>query len=165
MMIIIIVQAPCKDLQRLLSIDICLTDTTWLAGSKSALDISGKVNSLLVILTIQTHSLQSQFQDDKMVSRGKEKLALIIATLLLEITAAILSDGTSVTSSSRERRGMVFPNGTTLQVRSDTSLSWWYALDREYRPKHYCNNILYSCLMLVLYNVLYTLDPVTAQDA
>ena len=57
-----------------------------------------------------------------MVSRAKEKLALIIATLLMEITTSLSSDGTSVTSSHRERRGMVFPNATVLQVRSDTSL-------------------------------------------
>ena len=58
-----------------------------------------------------------------MVSRAKEKLALIIATLLMEIATALSSDGISVTSSHRERRAMVFPNGTVLQVRLDMSLS------------------------------------------
>jgi hypothetical protein len=57
------------------------------------------------------------------LSRAKEKLALVIAALTLEIAIVLSSEGSSVTPSHRERRAMVFPSGTVLQVRSDTSLS------------------------------------------
>jgi hypothetical protein len=68
-----------------------------------------------------------------LLSIAKEKLALVIATLILEIAIALSSEGNRDTSSHRERRSLVFPNGTILQVRSDTSLSRSYALHKEYR--------------------------------
>jgi hypothetical protein len=58
-----------------------------------------------------------------MVLAAKEKFALIIVILISEIVTALSSDVTNIASSRRERRAMVFPAGTVLQVRSDMLLS------------------------------------------
>jgi hypothetical protein len=58
-----------------------------------------------------------------MMLAAKEKFVLIMAVFIWEIIKALESDVTNIASKPRERRAMLFPSGTVLQVRSDTLFS------------------------------------------